>query len=128
MKRGLAVLIAVGLAALLAAGAIAAKKPRISTSVSLANRAPGLYTGRVSAPKFACRYQRVVRVFHDEDDNGLDDEDYEIGSSVTLISGFYSVRGAQAPAGDTIVAAVQRKSKKRFICKAAEQPAVARGR
>jgi hypothetical protein len=123
MKRGLAVVLAIGLLGGLLAGGALAKK--LSTSISLVNAEAGVYKGKVTSAKAACEKGRKVTVYHDENDNGLDPSDYRIGSDRTGKSGAYTVQGNQAPAGDTIIATVKRKKLKAGVCKEKEVDAVA---
>jgi hypothetical protein len=79
----------------------------ISTSVSLFNPSPGLYTGVVKSKKKACKKGRDVTILHDENGNGKADKgEYKIGKTTSRKSGQYEVRGNQAPAGDLVLAIV----------------------
>jgi hypothetical protein len=119
----LAVCVAAGLIAGVASGA------KIKTSVSLDNPAFGVYEGQVTAKK-PCKKGRTVTVWHDTNGNGeVDGEptDFEIGTGVTDDAGFYTVLGNQAPAGDNIIAVVDKKKKGKKKCKDAEALTEAEG-
>jgi hypothetical protein len=130
MRRALTAALAVALLASLFAGATEAKKrkrgPKVASDVTVVNRMSGFYEGKVRSSVDACESRRVVVVYHDENDNGLDQGDFRIGEGTTTKSGSYVVRGNQAPRGDTvIVLLISRKLPSGTRCKGAEDDTAA---
>jgi hypothetical protein len=110
MSKGVLAACAVTAAAgLLAASAVGDQGGAIETKVSLENSQPGLYDGEVQSTKPACRTRRTVRVYHDQNRNGVDTTDYLIGTDQTDKRGEYGLDGSQAPRGDQIIALATRK-------------------
>lgn len=117
MKRGIVGALAVALlGGLLATGALAdnhhgdAKgEDDAKSQISLSNSETGVYEGTVTSKKAACRKQRKVKVYHDENENGVDRSDYRIGKDTTDKKGNYEVVGNQAPMGDAVIAVVSGK-------------------
>ena len=127
MKRVFATAVAVCVAAGLLAGVASGAK--IKTSVSLDNPDFGVYEGQVTAKK-PCKKGRKVTVWHDTNGNGQvdgDPPDFEIGYGFTDEAGFYVVLGNQAPAGDNIIAVVDKKKKGKKKCSDAEAVTEAEG-
>jgi hypothetical protein len=93
------------------------KAERASSRISLANDQARTYRGLVESSNPRCFARRSVTVFHDENRNGIDGKDYVIGQDLTATSGFYKVVGAQAPAGDRIIARVLRRKRGSLVCK-----------
>ncbi len=115
MRIGLALGAALA-AASLATGALAhdhhdgAKdEDEVKSKISLSNSEAGVYEGTVSSKRAACRKQRGVKVYHDQNENGVDRSDYRIGKDTTDKKGNYEVNGNQAPAGDDVIAVVSGK-------------------
>lgn len=81
----------------------------VKSSISLSNSEAGVYEGTVSSKRAACRKQRRVKVYHDQNENGVDRSDYRIGTDTTNKRGEYEVNGNQAPTGDDVVAIVSGK-------------------
>jgi hypothetical protein len=127
MKRGIVVALCIVLVGgIIAGGAIARAGKRITTALTLRNAEPSAYEGEVRSKKRVCEGLRKVRVYHDENDNGIDSSDYLIGSDKTNLAGEYDVHGNQAPPGDTIIAyASRRKLRSGTVCKAGEVSAIA---
>lgn len=117
MKRGIVGALAVALlGGLLATGALADRhggdakgEDEVKSQISLSNTESGVYEGTVSSKKAACRKQRRVKVYHDQNKNGDDGSDYRIGRDTTNRKGDYEVIGSQAPKGDSVVAVVSSK-------------------
>lgn len=110
MKKGIAVVVSVGLVAGLFATELAARTEHDPAKLTLRNAKEGLYEGYVETDNLACESRRPVTVFHDQNRNGVDKSDYRIGSDKTDKYGEYEVEGNQAPKGDRIVAQVKRKT------------------
>ena len=121
MRRALVIVAAAAVCVALVPAIASAKK--FKTEVTVANSAPGTYTGKVTSTKKNCVSGRVVEVWHDTNGNGqIDGEptDFKIGTATTDSNGDYSVTGNQAPAGDNVIASVNRKKfAKRKNCGAA---------
>ena len=90
----------------IAGGAWAAGKIKADSKVTLHNQVAGVYFGKVSSEVPDCKPKRNVTVWHDEDADGVDEDDFKIGSDKTDRKGKWEVRGNQAPAGDRIIAEV----------------------
>jgi hypothetical protein len=98
------------------------------SKLKLFNVEDGVYVGAVDSDDEACEVRRTVRVFHDQNRNGIDKTDYEIGDDRTDREGEYEVIGNQAPAGDRIIArVVKRKLSDGTICLPKDKWAIARG-
>jgi hypothetical protein len=113
MKRGVAgFAVAVLLVGLPVAGALADHheggndEPEVKSKITLSNTESGVYEGTVSSKRPACKKQRRVKVYHDQNENGVDRSDYRIGKDTTDKRGNYEVNGNQAPMGDDVVAVV----------------------
>ena len=93
-------------------------KPHIGADVSIENTAVGSYSGKVKGDKpKKCQKRRSVTVIHDDDNNGVDDDDFRIGTARTDRKGKYSLTGEeQAPKGDAVIAQVEKKTTSRQIC------------
>ena len=126
MKRG-TIALAVGLtAALLAGAALADQAPRVPSTLTLSNGEPTIYEGAVGSKRSACKKRRAVKVFHDQNRNGVDGSDYLIGTDTTDKKGEYEVEGNQAPMGDQIIAQVKRrKLGDGTVCLTKEKSAIA---
>jgi hypothetical protein len=117
MKRGIALALAAGLTAgSLATGALAdhhhggdKDEDEVKSRITLSNSEAGVYEGTVSSKRAACRKQRRVKVYHDQNENGVDRSDYRIGKDLTDKKGNYEVDGNQAPMGDDVIAIVTGK-------------------
>lgn len=116
MKRGIGLVVAAALAiAALATGALAdhheggKEDDEVKSKISLSNSEAGVYEGTVSSKKAGCRKQRRVKVYHDQNENGVDRSDYRIGKDLTDKKGNYEVNGNQAPMGDDVIAVVSGK-------------------
>jgi hypothetical protein len=129
MKKGIVVALVVGLAAaLLAPAELAARAERVPTKLTLKNLDPTFYEGTVSSKDEACEKRRLVKVVHDEDEDGADSGDYLIGTDLTDKEGKYEVEGNQAPMGDRIVALTKRRTlSDGTICLGKEKAAAALG-
>jgi hypothetical protein len=126
MKRGIAVALAASMAAaLFAIGALAART-EVSSAITLSNGEPTIYEGSVQSSRRACERRRRVKIFHDQNRNGVDPSDYPIGIDKTDKMGNYEVEGSQAPMGDRIVAQLkQRTLPDGTVCLSKERAAVA---
>jgi hypothetical protein len=116
MRRGIALALAAALViGSLATGAFAAHHEggkddeEVKSQISLSNTESGVYEGTVGSKRPACRKQRKVKVYHDQNENGVDRADYRIGKDTTDKKGNYEVNGNQAPAGDDVIAVVSGK-------------------
>jgi hypothetical protein len=123
--------LAIGLVAVLSAAVALADKGndgKEPSKISLFNPGTGVYGGAVDSDDEACERKRTVKVFHDQNRNGIDKTDYEIGDDRTDREGEYEVVGNQAPAGDKIVARVEkRKLKDGTVCLPKDRSAIAGG-
>jgi len=81
----------------------------VKSQISLSNSEAGVYEGTVTSKEAPCRKQRRVKVYHDQNKNGLDRSDYRIGKDITDKKGNYEVNGNQAPTGDNVIAVVAGK-------------------
>lgn len=117
MKRGIAGMVVAGLlAGLAAAGALANHHvsdgkgdDEVKSRITLSNSESGVYEGTVSSKRPGCKKQRRVKVYHDQNENGVDRSDYRIGKDLTDKKGNYEVDGNQAPMGDDVIAVVTGK-------------------
>ena len=123
--------LAIGLAVALSATVALGKMgdgPKEPSKISLYNVRDGHYEGAVDSEDEACERKRTVRVFHDQNKNGIDPSDYEIGDDRTDREGEYEVVGNQAPPGDTIIARVERRKLiDGTVCLPKQKASIARG-
>lgn len=110
----------------LATAAAGKAKTRVESDVTIKNSASGTYDGKVTSAKKKCKKKRDISVYHDEDDDGVDNADFFIGEAVTNNSGKWSMTGEeQAPVGDAVVAIVEEKETRKSICLEAEDSTLA---
>ena len=124
MRRSLMIITGVVCSGALAATALAEKAP---TQVTLFNPTlDGRYYGEVLSDRGKCQKRREVRIYHDENGNGLDPSDYHIGDTKSDGDGKYELQDAdQAPEGDRIIALVPKRKKGSLTCKKGSYTAVA---
>jgi hypothetical protein len=118
VKGLLAVSIALVGAAALAVTAFAGDS--VKSKVTVSNAIEGQYIGEVTSEDPKC-LKRKIYVFHDENNNGVDDSDFEIGRTKTSSDGGYLMTGKpQAPSGDHVIAVATKRKKGSVVCKRTE--------
>ena len=93
----------------------------VDSDVSITNPAAGTYKGKVTSDARKCEKRRHITVYHDDDDNGIDGDDFVIGTAVSSRTGKWSMSGEeQAPHEDTVIAHAEKKKRRSTLCKEAE--------
>jgi hypothetical protein len=102
---------------IVSAAAAAGQADRAPSRIILTNPEPGVFRGRVESKNARCEPRRTVVVYHDDDANGIDQGDYEIGTDRTNEVGRYEVVGSQPPEGDPVIARVARRKLGSLVCR-----------
>ncbi len=104
MKRG----IAAAIAALFPTGS-PARGLRVGTVLTIVNEKSTVYEGNVGSDYAYCVPHRTVTVVDDENGNGIDRSDPQIGIARTDQNGDYRIVSGQVPQGDHVFARVAKK-------------------